>query len=104
MRNIVQENAGPKGNGFQADTLLKSFELFYDDALITEIVTWTNQKIENVKTSYTSKPGFLYNKSMTEIRALIASCCSWVQIELLRKYCKHLSERWYWQANLHNSD
>jgi len=34
-------------------------------------VRWTNQKIENVKTSYTSKPGYLYNKSVTEIRALI---------------------------------
>ena len=50
---------------------MKSFELFFDDAMITEIVTWTNQKIENVKTSYTSKPGFLYNTSVTEIRALI---------------------------------
>jgi hypothetical protein len=27
--------------------------------------------IEKVKTSYTSKPGFLYNKSVIEIRALI---------------------------------
>ena len=71
MRNIVKEKPGPKGNGCQADTPLKSFELFFDDALITEIVTWTNQKIDNVKTSYTSKPGFLYNTSMTEIRALI---------------------------------
>jgi hypothetical protein len=71
MRNIVKEKPGPKGNGSQADTPLKSFELFFDDAMITEIVTWTNQKIENVKTSYTSKPGFLYNTSVTEIRALI---------------------------------
>ena len=39
----------PKGNGCQAHTPLKSFELFFDDAVITEIVTWTNQKIENVK-------------------------------------------------------
>jgi len=38
---------------------------------MTEIVTWTNQKIENVKTSYTSKPGFLCNTSVTEIRILI---------------------------------
>jgi len=38
--------------------------------MITEIVTWTNQKIENVKTSYTSKPGFLYITSVTEIHAL----------------------------------
>ena len=39
--------------------------------MITEIVTWTNQKIENMKISYTSNPGFLYNTSMTEIRTLI---------------------------------
>jgi len=39
--------------------------------MITEIVTWTNQKIENVKTSYKSNPGFPYNTCVTEIRALI---------------------------------
>jgi len=39
--------------------------------MITEIVTRTNQKIENVKTRYTNKLGFLYNTSVTEIRALI---------------------------------
>ena len=39
--------------------------------MITEIVIWTNQNIENVKTSYTRKPGFLYNTRMTEIRELI---------------------------------
>jgi len=39
--------------------------------VIREIVTWTNQKIENVKTSYTNKPGFLYNTGVIEIRALI---------------------------------
>jgi len=50
---------------------LKSFELFFDDAVTTEIVTWTNQKTENVKSSYTSKAGFLYKTSVTEIRALI---------------------------------
>jgi len=71
MRNIVKEKQGPKGNGCQADTPLKSFDLFFVDAMITEIVTWTNQKMEIVKTSYTSKPGFLYNTSVTEIRALI---------------------------------
>ena len=44
-----------KGYGCQAHTPLKSFELFFDDTVIREIVTWTNQKIENVKTSYTRK-------------------------------------------------
>jgi hypothetical protein len=42
MRNIVKEKPGPKGNGFQADTHLKSFELFFDYATITEFVAWTN--------------------------------------------------------------
>jgi len=51
MGKIVKEKPGPKGNGYQADTPLKSFELFFDDAVITEIVTWTNHKNENVKTS-----------------------------------------------------
>ena len=50
MRNTIKEKQGPKGNGCQADTPLKSFELFFDYTMITEIVTWTNQKIENVKT------------------------------------------------------
>jgi len=34
-------------------------------------VTWTNQKNENVKTSYTSESGFLFNTSVTEIPALM---------------------------------
>ena len=36
MRNIVKEKAGPKANGCQADTPLKSFELFFDDAVIRD--------------------------------------------------------------------
>jgi len=51
MRNIVIEKPGPKGIWYQADTPLKSFELFFNHAVLTEIVTWNNQKIENVKTS-----------------------------------------------------
>jgi hypothetical protein len=50
---------------------LKSFELFFDDAMITEIVEWTNQKIENMKINYTIKTGFLYNTSATDICALL---------------------------------
>ena len=34
MRNIVKEKPRPKGNGSQADTPLKSFELFFDDVVI----------------------------------------------------------------------
>jgi hypothetical protein len=39
VRNIIKEKPGPKGNGCQAETPLKSLELFFDDATITEIVT-----------------------------------------------------------------
>ncbi|XP_059174346.1 piggyBac transposable element-derived protein 4-like [Physella acuta] len=71
MRNIVTQKPGPKGNGCQADTPLKAFDLFFDDSMITEIVTWTNQKIENVKVSYIRNAGFLYQTNVVEIRALI---------------------------------
>jgi len=71
MRDNIKDKPVPKCNGCQADTPLKSFELLFDDAVITDIVTWTNQKIENVKTSYTNRPGFLYNTSVTEIRPFI---------------------------------
>jgi len=37
MRNNVKEEPGTKGYGCEADTPLKSFELFFDDAIITEI-------------------------------------------------------------------
>ena len=37
MRNIVKQKPGPKGNGCQAETHLKSFQLFFDDAVIREI-------------------------------------------------------------------
>ena len=71
MLNIVKQKPGPKGNGCQADTPMKSFVLFFDYTVITVFVTWTNPKIENVKASYTSKRGFLYNISVTEIHTLI---------------------------------
>lgn len=57
MRNIVKQKPG---NGCQADTPLKAFDLFFDDAMTTEIVTWTNQIIENVKSSYKRNAGFVY--------------------------------------------
>jgi hypothetical protein len=65
MRNTVKQKPGPKGNVCQADTPLKLFELFFVYAMITEIVAWTDQKIENVKTRHTSKSGFLYKTSVT---------------------------------------
>jgi len=55
-------NPGPKRNGFHEDSPLKSFVSFFDDAMIKEIATWTNPKIENVKSSYRSKSGFMYKK------------------------------------------
>ena len=42
-RNIVTSTPGPKGIKLKADTPLKSFELFFDDFVLSEIVTWTNQ-------------------------------------------------------------
>ena len=48
-RNIVTSTPGPKGKGLEADTPLKSFELFFDDSMVSEIATWTNQKIEKVR-------------------------------------------------------
>ena len=45
-RNIVTSTTGPKGKGLEADMPLKSFKLFFDDSMVSEIATWTNQKIE----------------------------------------------------------
>ena len=45
-RNIVTSTAGPKGKGLEADTPLKLFELFFDDSMVSEIATWTNQKLK----------------------------------------------------------
>ena len=69
-RNIVTSTPGLKGIGLKADTPLKSFELFFDDFVLSEIVTWTNQKIENVREAYTIISGFTYNTNATEVRSL----------------------------------
>ena len=45
-QNIVTSTPGLKGKGLEADTPLKSFKLFFDDSMVSEIATWTNQKIE----------------------------------------------------------
>ena len=70
-RTIVTSAPGSKGKEREADTLLESFELFFDDYILSESVTWTNQKIENVREAYTHRPGFTYDTNETEIRALI---------------------------------
>ena len=59
-RNIVTGTAGPKGKGREAD-----------DAMISEIVTWINKKIEDVRKVYKSRTGFTYDTNETEVRALI---------------------------------
>ena len=51
MRDNIKDKPVPKRNWCQADTTFKSFVLIFYDAMITEIVTWTNQKIKNVKSS-----------------------------------------------------
>jgi hypothetical protein len=105
MRNTVKEKPGAKENGCQADTPLKLFDLFFDGAMITEMVTWTNQKIENVKTSYTSKPGFVCNISVTEICALIGIL---LFLGATKSSKKSTASIWAkggtLQANLHSSD
>ena len=70
-RNIVTSTPGLKGKGLEADTPLKSFELFFDDSVVSEIATWTNQKIEKVRKAYTIRSGFTYDTNETEVRGLI---------------------------------
>jgi len=91
MRNIVACTPGPKGIGLEADTPLKSFELFFDDSMLSEIVTWTNQKIEKAREAYTIRSGFLYDTDVPEDRGLIGILLFLgVYKEFQRKYCKHL--------------
>ena len=70
-RNIVTSTPGLKGKGLEADTPLKSFELFFDDSMVSKIATWTNQKIEKVRKAYTIRFGFTYDTNETEVRGLI---------------------------------
>ena len=70
-RNIVTGAPGPKGKEREAYTPLESFELFFNDFMLLEIVTWTNQKIKNVRKAYTIKSRFTYDTNETEVRVLI---------------------------------
>ena len=70
-RNIVTSTPGPKGKGLEADTPLKSIKLFFDDFMVSEIATWTNQKIKKVRKAYTIRSGFTYDTNETEVRGLI---------------------------------
>ena len=70
-QNIVTGIPGSKGSGLAAHTTLKSFQLFFDDVMIAEIVTCTNQNIENVRTVYYSRSGFRGYTNKTEVRALL---------------------------------
>ena len=68
---MVTRTLGPEDIGLEADTHLKSFELFFDDFMLSEIVTWTNQKIERVRKAYTIKSEFTYDTNATAVRGLI---------------------------------
>ena len=70
-RNIVTSTLGSKGIGLEADTPLKSFELFFDDSVLSANVTWTNQKIGKVRKAYTIRSGFTYDTDATEVGGLI---------------------------------
>ena len=70
-RNIVTSTPGPKGIQLEADTPLKSFKLFFDDFMLSEIVTWINRKIEKVRKAYTIRSGFTCDTDATEVRGLI---------------------------------
>ena len=39
--------------------------------MVSEIATWTNQKIEKVRKAYTIRSGFTYDTNETEVRDLI---------------------------------
>ena len=39
--------------------------------MLSEIVTWTNQKIEKVRKAYTIRSGFTYDTDAKEVRGLI---------------------------------
>ena len=51
-QNIITGIPGPEGSDLAGNTPLKSFQFFFDNAMITEFVTCTNQKIENVTKDY----------------------------------------------------
>jgi len=48
---------------------MKSFQRFFDDVMVTEIVTWINQKIE--KEFIKSRSRFTYDTNETEVRAFV---------------------------------
>ena len=70
-RNIVTGIIDLKSSGVKADAPLKSFQLFFDDTMITKIVTCTNQENENVRKVYKSRSGFVYDTNETEVRACL---------------------------------
>ena len=39
--------------------------------MVSEIATWTNQKIQKVRKTYTIRSGFTYDTNETEVRGLI---------------------------------
>ena len=104
-RNSIAGVPDPKGKWREADRPLESFELFFDDFMLSEIVTWTNQKIENVREEYTIMTGFTFGTkwhgSPSSDRNCVIFRC-WKEFQ--RKCCKGLGHWWYCKANMHRSD
>jgi len=104
MRNIVKEKPEPKGNGCQGDTPLKSFELFFDDAMITDCDMDYPEDLKCEKQLHKQTWIFVQYKRDRNSRTHRHPAVLGRYKELQRKYCKHLGKRWYWQANLHGSE
>ena len=71
LRNIVSEKPGPKTDKALAHSPQISFEHFINESLITITITWTNQKIEQVRDRLKSRQVFAYDTENIEIKAII---------------------------------
>ena len=71
-RNILQGfQPGPTQQASQADTPEKCFSLFFLDEVISEIVQWTNQKIDTEALKYKQQTATLQRTTAEEIRAML---------------------------------
>ena len=71
LRNIVSEKPKPKPDKALAHSPQISFEHFINESLITIIITWTNQKIKQLRDRLKSRQGFAYDTENIEIKAII---------------------------------
>ena len=69
---------------------MESFELFFNNSMLSEIVTWTNQKIENMREAYTNRCRLTNNTNDMEVQALIGILLFLGITEFQRKYTKRL--------------